>query len=124
MRMKFFIATRLLLSLVVVGSASTALASPEGAAIFKRTCSVCHKAAANSNSIGPTMFGVVGRKAGSVDGFEYSPAMKGSKLTWDAANLEKFLKNPASVVPGSNMTFAGLPAQDIAPMIAYLQMLK
>ncbi len=64
----------------------------------------------------------IGRRAGSVPGFDYSPAMKKSKLVWDGKTLDRFLANPMKVVPGTSMTYAGVPdAKDRADLIAYLR---
>lgn len=87
-------------------------------------CMVCHTFEAGKNKIGPSLAGVVGRKSGSIADFAYSPAMKGSNLTWDAATLDRYLANPRTVVPGTKMIFPGLPsAADRANLIAYLAQL-
>lgn len=84
-------------------------------------CVACHSFAAGQNKIGPALAGAVGRKAGTAPGFAYSPAMKASGLTWDAATLDRYLANPRGVVPGTKMIFAGIPAPaDRANLIAYL----
>lgn len=71
--------------------------------------------------VGPSLFGVVGRKAGQVVGFHYSPANKASNQTWDAAALDLYLTSPATVVPHTIMTYPGLKdAQKRADLIAYL----
>ncbi len=91
-----------------------------GKAIFAR-CAICHSVAAGQNKIGPSLAGVVGRKAAGVPNFNYSPAMKASNLTWTPDNLDAYLSNPRAKVPGNKMIFAGLtkPA-DRANVIAYL----
>ena len=64
---------------------------------------------------------MVGRKAGSVAGFNYSPAMKGSKVVWNARSLDTFLTRPSAIVPGTRMAFAGIAnPTDRANLIAYL----
>ena len=77
------------------------------------------------NGVGPSLAGVAGRKAGSVPGFAYSDANKASGLTWDEKTLDTYLTNPMKMVPGTKMTFAGLPdpAQRKA-VIDYLKTLK
>jgi cytochrome c len=83
-------------------------------------CLACH--ALSYDRVGPRHCGVFGRLAGSVPGFDYSAAMKDSKLRWDAATLDRFLAAPLGVVPGSTMTYAGVPdARDRADLIAYLR---
>ena len=73
------------------------------------------------NRIGPSLAGIVGRKAGEVAGYSYSAANKGSGITWTAEKLYQYLEKPARVVPGTKMAFAGLAkGQDRADVIAYL----
>jgi cytochrome c len=88
-------------------------------------CKACHKVEAGKNAIGPSLFGIFGTKAGSVAGYQYSPAMKSSGLTWDDATLSKYLANPKDTVPGSKMAFSGLKKpEDVAAVIAYLKTLR
>ena len=75
--------------------------------------------------VGPSLFGVVGREAGSAPGFKYSAANKGSGVMWDEANLEKYLPNPRAFIAGTTMTYAGLKNDaQRADLIAYLATLK
>lgn len=95
-----------------------------GKAVFAK-CMACHTTEAGKNKIGPSLHGVVGRKAGAVAGFAYSPAMKGSGITWTEAELDAFLANPRTKVKGTKMFFAGLPKpEDRANLIAYLETQK
>lgn len=71
-------------------------------------CSACHSVDAGQNGLGPSLAGVGGAKAGHVGSFSYSDAMKESGLTWNAANLDKFLKDPAGAVPGTSMGYGGM----------------
>jgi cytochrome c len=88
-------------------------------ALYAR-CAGCHSLEVNRT--GPRHCGLVGRRAGSVEGFEYSPAMKRSKLVWDEKTLDRFLENPARVVPGTTMTYAGVAdPRERAELIAYLR---
>lgn len=88
-------------------------------------CKACHKTEAGKNAVGPSLFGVYGRKAGTEPGFKYSPAMANSGLTWDDENLTKYLSNPKETVPGNKMAFAGLKnPEDVKEAIAYLATLK
>ena len=90
-----------------------------GAEIYTR-CQACH--AMEYNRTGPKHCGVVGRKSGSVPGFDYSPAMRQAKLTWDEKTLDQFLADPPKTIPGTTMTYAGVPdAQERADLIAYLR---
>lgn len=73
----------------------------------------------------PSLAGVVGRKAGSIAGFAYSDANKASGLTWDEKTLDTYLTNPMKMVPGTKMTFAGIPdAAKRKEVIDYLKTLK
>jgi len=94
-----------------------------GKAAFRQQCLLCHTAEPNDNggAQGPTLAGVVGRKAGSVAGFSYTDAMKKSNLTWDAPTLDRFLQAPTSVVPGSSMVIPVPDKTTRENVIAYLQ---
>jgi cytochrome c len=112
--------------LMLAGSATAALAADPAARqqIFRAQCSICHSVAPGVNSIGPTLFGVVGRLAGSVPGFQYTPEHKKLGVTWDAATLDKYLTNPRAMVPDTTMIYAGLKDDvERANLIAYLQTL-
>lgn len=90
-----------------------------GEAVYSR-CLACHSLEVNRT--GPRHCGLIGRRAGSVPGFDYSPAMERSKLMWDAKTLDRFLADPMKTVPGTTMTYAGVPgAKDRADLIAYLK---
>ena len=83
-----------------------------------QVCMACHSL--DEDDVGPRHRGVVGRVAGSVDGYAYSPALKRSGLVWNAANLDRWLTNPQALVPGAKMFFAMPDARDRADVIAYL----
>lgn len=110
--------------LFAAGARTNALAAPTGNAtrgieIYTR-CQACH--ALEYNRTGPKHCGVVGRKSGSVPGFDYSSAMKQAKLTWDEKTLDRFLADPLKLVPGTTMTYAGIPdPQERADLIAFLR---
>jgi cytochrome c len=96
-----------------------------GKSVFNTYCSICHSVQPGRNMVGPSLFGVVGRKTGSVPGFHYSPANQAAHLTWDEATLDKYLQSPRSVIPGTTMTFGGLKDDTKrANLIAYLATLK
>ncbi|WP_439599968.1 c-type cytochrome [Devosia sp.] len=117
---------KLLAAAVIVVASLTATAHGQdataGAAVFKK-CMSCHAVGEGAKTkVGPELNGLVGRPAGSMEGYNYSAAMKGSGLTWDEATLTQFLKGPKALVPGTKMTFAGLKADaDIANVVAYLK---
>jgi cytochrome c len=96
-----------------------------GQVLFKQKCGLCHSVVDGQNKIGPSLYGVVGRPAGSVATYNYSEAMKGANRTWDSATLDAYLTNPRQNIPGVKMIFAGLPeASDRENVIAYLSTLK
>ena len=100
--------------------ATVAAASPP--ASFGQ-CAICHNATKGAAAkLGPNLFGVYGTKAGEVAGYAFSPALKGSGLVWNEANLDKWLTSPMTMVPGTRMAFAGVsdPAERKA-LIAYLK---
>ena len=83
-------------------------------------CKACHNF--QKNGVGPDLKGVVGRKAGTYEGYSYSAALKNSGLTWDEANLREWLKNPKTKVPGNKMIFQGISDdKKLTDLIAYLK---
>jgi len=82
-------------------------------------CADCHSI--NENGVGPMHKGVVGRKAGSVPGYDYSPDLKNSGIVWTEENLDKWLTGPQAMVPETKMFFDVPDAQDRADIIAYLK---
>jgi cytochrome c len=96
-----------------------------GAALFKSRCGICHSPEPGTNKIGPSLFNVVGRPAGSIDGFSYSDANRHSGIVWKPEVLDRYLTAPQAMVPGTKMTFPGLKDdQQRAEVIAYLETLK
>lgn len=85
-------------------------------------CRTCHVVEPGVNRVGPSLHGIVGRKAGSIAGFNYSAANKNSGVTWTEEVLFEYLENPRGYLPGTKMAFAGLKKpQDRADVIAYLK---
>jgi cytochrome c len=85
-------------------------------------CVTCHSLKEGVNGVGPSLHAVFGRKAGSLDDFRYSPAMKRSGLTWTPQALATFIADPQKAVPNNRMPFAGMPeAADRDDLIAYLE---
>jgi cytochrome c len=112
-----------LVAILAVGAAGTARAADAvaGQAVFKSQCSICHSVEAGRNQMGPSLAGIVGRKAGQEPGFHYSAANKDSGLTWDEATLDRYLTSPKDVVPHTLMTYGGLKdATKRENLIAYL----
>jgi cytochrome c len=88
-------------------------------------CAACHSVEPGKNGIGPSLAGVVGRKAGAVPGFAYSQAMTGSGMVWDAASLDRYLTAPTKTLPGTKMSYAGLSdGAKRKELIEYLGTLK
>jgi cytochrome c len=109
-------------SAIAVSSSAMAQDAAAGEKVFIK-CKACHQIGEGAkNLVGPELNGVVGRKAGSVEGYSYSEANKNSGITWDEATLKEYLKNPRAKVPGTKMAFAGLQSEaDIDNVIAYLK---
>jgi cytochrome c len=86
-------------------------------------CRACHQVGETAkNAVGPVLNGLFGRKAGTVEGYNYSPANKNSGLTWDEATFSDYIKDPRAKVPGTKMVYAGLKEeQRIKDLIAYLK---
>ena len=103
------------------GSARSEGDAVRGEAKFKE-CAACHKLESGANNVGPSLHGIIGRKAGELADFRYSPAIKRSGITWAPDTLDAFIKEPQAMVPANRMPYAGLadPA-DRADLIAYLQ---
>jgi cytochrome c len=97
-------------------------ADDSGQVAFNNACRTCHTVKEGDNRLGPSLYGVVGRKAGTVEGFGYSDSMKQSGITWDEAQLDKFIANPEAVVPGNNMKpFGGIgDPEERKQIIAFL----
>lgn len=103
---------------LAAGGAGAAGDAKRGEQIYAR-CAACH--AMTYDRVGPRHCGLVGRRAGSIEGFEYSPAMKKSGIVWNAKTLDRFLADPMKTVPGTTMTYAGVPdPQERADLVAYL----
>jgi nitrite reductase (NO-forming) len=91
-----------------------------GKLVFRK-CQACHSLDVGKNGLGPSLAGIVGKKSGSAPSFNYSPAMKGSNLTWDVATLNTYLSDPQKSVPGNKMPFPGLKTENERnAVIAYL----
>ena len=110
----------------MLGSSPTGLAAGDlsaGQTVFAARCAACHATTSGDNKIGPSLASIVGSKSGTVPGFNFSPAMKSAEITWDDANLDKFLTNPTGFIHGTRM-FVNLPNEtDRQNVIAYLHTL-
>jgi len=79
----------------------------KGKAVFEQ-CAACHSLDGSGDYDGPTLKGIIGRKAGSLEDYRYSAAMKRSDVTWDAGTLDKYVADPQAFIPGNRMAFAGI----------------
>jgi glucose/arabinose dehydrogenase len=101
----------------------------QGKILFQQSCALCHADSLGDGNApiikqGPSLVGVVGRRAGSLPDFNYSQALAASGLAWDAPTLDRFLTNPSTAVPGTTMPIIVAKAQDRLDLIAYLATLK
>ena len=111
-----------LLALGAAGAPAFAADAAHGQAVFKN-CSSCHND--QPGALGPNLKGVYGRKAGDLDDFRYSNAMKRADFVWDEANLKAYIADPQGKVKGNRMPFSGLRnPNDIDDVVAYLETLK
>lgn len=90
-----------------------------GGALYEARCGACHSL--DAHRVGPMHRGVFGRRAGSAPGYEYSPALKGADMVWDAASLAAWLKNPEALVPGQRMGYSVADAIDRDDLVAFLR---
>ena len=121
----------LLLALPALPSPVLAGDAAHGAQIFKGTCGVCHLAQPHpavsdlAMRIGPNLWGVVGRKAGTAQHFRYSAAMRQSGIVWTTDKLRPYIHQPQKTIPNIRMSFLGLKnMKDVDDVIAYLQTFK
>ena len=118
------------IALLLAASLTSSFAIPAQAAgdaaageqVFK-PCTACHRIGEGAkNSVGPVLNGVIGRKAGTYPGYNYSDANKNSGLTWDEATFREYIKDPQAKVPHTKMTYPGVKSDDkIDDLIAYLK---
>ena len=113
-------------SLLLGSAGAHAADAVAGKKFFRAQCALCHSAEASDNggAQGPDLAGVFDRKAASNSGFSYTPALRASNLTWNAATLDTFLASPAAVVPGTAMVIDVPVKQDRENVTAYFEALK
>ena len=96
--------------------------SPDGAALFKQQCATCHSTnLSDAPRQGPTLVRIVGRQAGKVEGFRYSPGLAQAGFSWDESRLDAWLTDPQAVIPGAIMTYRQTRAETRAAIITYLK---
>jgi cytochrome c len=107
--------------LAAAASAQAAGNPDEGKKAFAK-CRACHQLEAGKNTVGPSLAGVFGRKAGTGANFKYSDAMAKSGITWNEETIAKYVADPKGFVPGNKMVFPGIKKEsEVADLIAYLK---
>ena len=113
-----------MIAAILSASATVAFAdgdAKQGEKVFKK-CKACHSVEVGKNKVGPSLAGVIGRKAGTLEGYNYSAGMKEYGAVWDEKTLDTYLTKPKAVVPKTKMIFAGLSKEkDRANLIAFLK---
>jgi cytochrome c len=95
---------------------------PDGPTLFKQQCATCHTTNPNDAARqGPSLFNIVGRRAGTADGFHYSAGFAKADFTWDDAKLDAWITNPQEVIPGSMMAYRQVKPEIRSAIIAYLK---
>ena len=107
---------------LVAPLANAAGDAEQGKALYAGRCAVCHSV--DYNGVGPAHKGVFGGRAGTANGFVYSPALKGATVVWNEQNLDKWLADPEKFLPGQRMSIGVADATERAHLIAYLAQLK
>ena len=122
MRTVVFVAALSGLAGLVASAQARAQDVAAGERVFGQ-CRACHQVGETArNGIGPQLNGLIGRRAGTVEGYAYSPANKASELTWDEAGFRTYIKDPRGQMPGTKMVYAGLKEDGrITDLVAYLR---
>jgi cytochrome c len=95
---------------------------PDGATLFKQQCATCHTANASDPSRqGPTLFNIVGREAGTAEGFRYSAGFANAKFKWDEAKLDAWLADPQAMIPGAIMPYKQAKLELRVAIVSYLK---
>lgn len=110
------------LALGLSAVSAQAAGDPEAGKKTFAKCRACHQLEAGKNGVGPSLHGLFGRKAGSVEGFKYSDAMKAKGVTWDEKTIAEYIADPKGYIPGNKMVFPGIKKEsEVADLIAYLK---
>ena len=119
--------TRLAPALTLALLGAQALTSPapaqqaaDGERLFRTRCGTCHTVEPGQNRVGPSLAGVLGRTAGTLEGARYSPALRESGIVWSSETIDAYLADPRQLVPGTTMTVGLRATADRAAVIAYL----
>ena len=124
MQLSRFFPLACLTSIFCTQSATAGPDTGAGQEIYQAQCSACHSNQPGVNGIGPSLSGLPDRKAGTLPGFGYTPALQGAGLTWDRETFGKFLADPTKLVPGTAMTVTVAEEAGRANLFAYLSTLK
>lgn len=107
--------------LLATGLSVAAADAKRGEKVYRK-CKACHFVDREKNKVGPHLVGIIGRKAGSVEGFRYSKAMRASGIMWDEETIDEFLVKPKQYIPGNEMVFPALKKEkDRRDVIAYIK---
>jgi cytochrome c len=125
-KMRFPISTLVFGALLTIAARCGLAADVDAGKTAFKKCALCHATeAGKSNKIGPSLFGVVGRKSAGLENFSYSEGLKKFDHTWDADTLDAYIADPRGTVPGTKMIFLGIKAKtEREDVIAYLETLK
>lgn len=116
--------TALVLAVAAAAGGAQAQATDAGKQAFQE-CTACHSTDKGVNGVGPTLAGIVGSRAGDVEGYRFSNPMKRSGIVWTPENLDKYIADPQAVVPGTRMPYSGMADPKMrAELVKYLATLK
>lgn len=107
---------------VAVAQFSVPAVKPSPESLFRNQCAICHTVnAADPHRLGPTLAGVIGRRAGTLPGFKYSAGFANADFAWDAGHLDTYLTNPQSMIPGAVMPYRQANGDTRHAIISYLE---
>ena len=109
--------------IVIVGLAPASAQEKDPQSAFNTNCRQCHTMKEGDNRLGPSLYGIIGKKAGTATNFAYSSSLKNSGITWDEATLDKWIADPDSIITGNNMKpYTGMT--DVATRATIIAFLK
>ena len=118
---KSFLILAGLITFILIFSIAYAADPVKGKKVFKK-CVACHSLQEGKNKMGPPLNNLLGRKAGSLDGYKYSKAMKNSDVVWDEESLDKFITKPRKFIPKTKMSFRGIKKKSLRDdLISFLK---
>ena len=121
---KYFFVITGILTVMLIFSIANAADPVNGKKVFKK-CAACHSLQEGKNKIGPSLHNLLDRKAGSVEGYKYSKAMKNSDVVWDEKSLDKFLTKPRKFIKRTKMSFWGIKKKSLRDdLISFFKQLQ